>query len=156
MKLKVDDEVVLEITENDLTLLKSYIPEEILVEDIKRRVSWVISHLLDMSFVQFKLQWEPQLQMDVGVSSLPKERNDYVKLVVSRSYYKSKSKQNKEAVDRMNRSNDAFAATPQSQGPPISPAQGLPISPIPDASDILDISISPSLKDIKRNNQNKK
>lgn len=91
MKVKVDDEIILEIKEWHLKLLKNDIYEEILEDDIKRRIKWIIEHKLERCFGRFQEEWLEKLRNDSSINSIPTSKEDFVNLVTARKDYKNRS-----------------------------------------------------------------
>lgn len=89
MKVKVDNEEVLELTEIQKQVIKNDINEDIFDADMKRRVHWVLTHKYERCFERLKKEWEPKLAAK-GIESLPTNKDAFAQLVFSQTDYKSR------------------------------------------------------------------
>jgi hypothetical protein len=90
MKILVDNALVLELNETQKKVIKDEIHEDIFDEDMKRRVSWVLTHKYNEVFKKFKQEWDPKLASN-GIKMIPTDKDEYAKLVFSQPDYKSKA-----------------------------------------------------------------
>jgi hypothetical protein len=95
MKILVDKELVLQLTETQKKVLKDEIQEEIFDADMKRRVAWVLMHKYEQTFKRFKENWDPRLAA-AGVDMIPTDKDKYAELVFSQPEYKSRSERDKQ------------------------------------------------------------
>ncbi|GEM_PF-1198125 len=91
MQVKLDDTVVYEITDTDMLLLEDEIPSEILIDDIKRRLNWVITHKLEVRWEDFKKEWVCKMMNDPKNKSIPSNKETFINSVVTRSDYKNRT-----------------------------------------------------------------
>ena len=95
MKIKVDDQEILELSETQKKVICNDIPEEIFDEDMKRRVKYVLMHKYEQCFKRLKQEWEPKLKAS-GLKSIPLDDDEFAELALSQSNYMSRSKRDKE------------------------------------------------------------
>ena len=96
MKIKVDNEQVLELTGTQKKVIKHDINEDIFDEDMKRRVNWVLTHKYEQCFLRLKQEWEPKLAAK-GVAMLPTDPEAFAQLVFSQPEYKGRKEKDIEA-----------------------------------------------------------
>lgn len=96
MKIKVDNEEVLELTEIQKKVIKNEINEDIFDSDMKRRVHWVLTHKYERCFERLKNEWEPKLAAK-GIESLPTNKDAFAQLVFSQPDYKTRKKKDQES-----------------------------------------------------------
>ncbi len=90
MKISVNDEHLFTISEVQKAVIANDIQEEILEEDLKRRVAYVITHKYEQCFERLKKEWEPKLAA-LGVESIPTNKDAFAQLVFSQPSYKNRS-----------------------------------------------------------------
>lgn len=100
MKIKVDNEEVLELTETQKQVMKNDINEDLFDQDMKRRVHWVLTHKYERCFERLKQEWEPKLAAK-GVQSLPTNKDAFAQLVFSQPEYKSRKVKDQESKQSM-------------------------------------------------------
>lgn len=89
MQVKLDDEVLYEITESQLQLLAHDLVDPI--SEIKRRLNYIVEHKCDQCYERLEKEWLPILRDDPNVSSIPKSKVDFIAAVVSRPDYKNRA-----------------------------------------------------------------
>jgi hypothetical protein len=89
MKIFVDQEQVLDVTDNMKAVIKHDIPEDVFDADMKRRVRYIIEHKYEQCFDEFKKYGE-QLLRDNGVAMIPTDRDAFIQLVISQPNYKDR------------------------------------------------------------------
>ena len=87
MKFQVDGEQVFELTESQMTLLRSRIDEDLLDADLKRRAKFIIESFREEIWKQFFQYWS-QIMMNDG-SQIPSNREQFITTVVSRPDYET-------------------------------------------------------------------
>lgn len=97
MKVSVNDKELFTISETQKQVLKHFIPSEILEEDLKRRLFWVIDHKYQNAFNQMKQEWDSKLVAN-GVQSVPTDKDAYAQLVFSQENYKDRDASDLDAV----------------------------------------------------------
>lgn len=90
MKIFVEQEKILELSETKKKVIKNDIREDIFEEDMKRRVAYVLQHKYDQCFKRLKEKWEPELKAR-GVKSFPSDEEEFAQLVFSQEDYRSRS-----------------------------------------------------------------
>ena len=99
MKIKVDDVVVLELTDTQKQVIMHDVNEEIFIEDMKRRVAWVLTHKYEQCFERLKKEWDPMLASN-GVAMIPTDKDAYAQLVLSQQTYKSRKQKDQVIKDK--------------------------------------------------------
>lgn len=94
MKIKLDDEVLFEIDETMLKLLAHDLLDPI--EDIKRRLRYIIEHKCDQCFNRLEKEYKQKLIDDPEIPALPKSRRDMAEMIFTRKDYKSRVQREKE------------------------------------------------------------
>ena len=95
MKIKVDNELLFELTETQKKVLKNDLLEEEFDEDMKRRLNWVIQHKYEKSLTRLKTEWLPKLK-EAGIESIPLNDEAFAELVFSQPGYKNRTKRDQE------------------------------------------------------------
>lgn len=87
MQVKLNDEVLFEITETDILLLQhAYLDAD---AEIRYRVQYFIKHACDVIFADFQKDWLKKLSDDPTVKSVPVNRDEFVKMIIARPEYKN-------------------------------------------------------------------
>lgn len=100
MKVKLDDEVLFEIDETMLKLLAHDLLDP--VEDIKRRLRYIIEHKCDRCYERLEKEYKQKLIDDPEIPALPKSRRDMANLMLSHKEYKNRAQREQEAKEREN------------------------------------------------------
>lgn len=85
MQFKVDDEVVYELTEDQIKILYSNISEDVFVADMKRRVRWVIENKLKNVTKELNAKWREKLATDNQM--LPSSEEELAKMIIAHPEY---------------------------------------------------------------------
>ena len=94
MKVKLDDEVLFEIDDTMIKLLAHDLLDPI--EEIKRRLQWVIQHKCERSYARLKDEWFENLMKDPEVKSIPATKREFVNMVFEHPDYLNRlQKENK-------------------------------------------------------------
>lgn len=93
MKISVDDQEILTLTEIQKQVIMNDIDEEIFEEDMKRRIKYILMDKYSKCFERLKKEWEPKLIQN-GIDSIPTDPEKYAALVFSQADYKNKSQRN--------------------------------------------------------------
>jgi len=80
--------LVCDLNETDINLLRSEIKDDVLYEDIKRRLEWVIKHKIDVIEQDLKKYWLQKMMDDPFVSSIPADRTQFFDLVFKHPEFK--------------------------------------------------------------------
>ena len=100
MQVKLDDEVIFEIDDMMISLLEHEIINP--VEDIKRRLRWIIEHKCDQCYARMEEEYKSILINDPDILHFPKSKREMAKLIVSHKDYKNRAQREKEAVEKQN------------------------------------------------------
>ena len=87
MKLKLDDKVILDISETMIKILANDLGGP--VEEIERRAHWAITHKIEACFQRLKGEWDSKLAAR-GIEMIPTDKEKYAQLVFSQPDYKSR------------------------------------------------------------------
>jgi hypothetical protein len=90
MKVMIDNELILELSDVKKQVLKSEIHDHIFDEDMKRRIQWIIIHKYEECFRKLKDKWDPILVVN-GVKMVPTDQDEYASLVFAQPNYQSRS-----------------------------------------------------------------
>lgn len=90
MKISVDDQEVLRLSETQKKVIKNDIRDEVFDEDMKRRLHYILWHKYERCFERLKQEWEPKLRSN-GVSMMPTDPEAFAELVFSQPNYKNRS-----------------------------------------------------------------
>ena len=96
MKIKVDDELLFELTEIQKNVMKNDIASDIFDADMKRRLEYILTHKYEQCFKRLKAEWDPKLEV-LGVESIPTNKDAYAELVFARPEYKDRAAKDLEA-----------------------------------------------------------
>lgn len=88
MKIQVDGNELFELLDWEKQVVCNDISEDDFESDMKRRLEYILKHKVEQCYKRFFDEWLPKLQQDESVLSIPKSREDFVKLVCSRKDYK--------------------------------------------------------------------
>ncbi len=89
-QIKVNDEILFEISDFDEALLASEIID--VRDEIERRLKWAIGHKLDQVYARFRKQWEAVL-MEEGAEMIPLQRDTFISLIINRPDYINRAQQ---------------------------------------------------------------
>lgn len=99
MKISVDNQEVLSLTETQKKVIQNDINADIFDDDMKRRLKYILMHKYEECFKRLKNEWEPKLK-SLGVQSIPLDEIAFAELVLSRPEYKDrKNRETKLVVD---------------------------------------------------------
>ena len=87
MKIQVNDEFLLELTETQKKVICNDIHADELDSDLKRRLQYILMHKYEQCFKRLKAEWEPKLK-DAGVKAFPSDEEEFAKLVFAMPGYK--------------------------------------------------------------------
>ena len=92
MKIKIDDKVILEITDTMKKVICNEIPIEEIDAEIERRLIWVITHKYEQCFKRLRGEWDTKLaEKERNIHAVPTNKEKYAELVFSQSDYKNRS-----------------------------------------------------------------
>lgn len=87
MKIQVNNEQILELSETQKKVICNDIHADSFDEDMKRRLQWVLMHKYEQCFKRLKEEWDPKLAAN-GVSMIPTNPDAYAELVFKQPNYK--------------------------------------------------------------------
>ena len=88
MKISVDNDPLFELNKTQKKVLKNEIHDDIFLEDMKRRLQWVIMHKYSTCFEALRKEWMPKLAQ--RHASVPTNPDEFAELVFSQPDYKSR------------------------------------------------------------------
>lgn len=91
MKIQIDGQDVYELLPWQEAVIKNDIPNEIFVEDMKRRARYIWEHKFEQCMKRFEEEWMPKLRQDPNITSIPSSQEAFVNMVLARPEYKSRS-----------------------------------------------------------------
>ena len=89
MKIKVDNENVLELSETMIKVIKNDIDSECFEDDMKRRIKWVLTHKYERCMERLKRDWEQKLRE--RYASIPTSEEALAELIFTQPDYKNRS-----------------------------------------------------------------
>lgn len=90
MKFKADDVEFFELSELHRKVIANDIPQEILDDDIKRRMKYIIEHKYEQCMKRLKDEWIPRLK-EKGLTSVPLNDDELATLIFNQNDYKDRS-----------------------------------------------------------------
>ncbi len=93
MQVKLDDEVLYEIDDHMLKLLAHDLIDPI--DEIKRRLEWVIKHKCEQCESRITEEAITVLRNDPAVDAIPKDKKNLVEMAFSRPDYKNRAEREK-------------------------------------------------------------
>ncbi len=89
MKVLVNGELVIELSDTKKKVIKSDIHDNVFEEDMKRRVHWVLNHKYERCMERLRNEWLPKLKTKYDV--IPTNDDALAELIFSQPDYKSRS-----------------------------------------------------------------
>jgi len=86
MKISVDDQEVFSLSDTQKAVIMSEIPHDEFIEDMKRRLEWVLTHKYERCFERLKKEWEPALKARYPM--VPSGDSDLAQLICAQPDYK--------------------------------------------------------------------
>ncbi|MDX1532870.1 MAG: hypothetical protein R3230_01535 [Nitrosopumilaceae archaeon] len=96
MKISVNGQDLFEMSELKKKVICNEIPHEVMDDDFKRRIAWLLSHKYERCMERLKREWVPKLKAR-GVASIPLDDDAFARLVFKQEDYKDRSAREKEA-----------------------------------------------------------
>lgn len=90
MKISVNDQVLFELNEIQMKVFANQIPNEILEDDLKRRLQWILMHKYEECFRELENEWKQKFIAE-GAKSLPTDKDEFATLVFAHPEYKDRS-----------------------------------------------------------------
>ena len=89
MNFLIDNESVFTLNETQENVLKNDINEDVFVEDMKRRITYIINEKYNQCFKRLKQEWDQKLIAN-NVMLVPTDPDEYAALVFSQPNYKGR------------------------------------------------------------------
>ena len=86
MKISFNDHELFTLNETQKKVLCNDINSDLLEEDLKRRLQWVLMHKYEQCFKRLKQEWDKKLA-DNGIDAVPTNPDAYAELVFSQPNY---------------------------------------------------------------------
>jgi len=100
MQIKIDNKVVMELTDADKIYLKHWLFDD---EGIIKWIVGAIKGKVNKRKKKFFLEWQQKLMADPSVDSIPANEDDFRNMVISRPDYKDRKQREEEEEKRKNR-----------------------------------------------------
>lgn len=94
MKIKCDDKEIFELSETQLKCIQNDIPTSQCIQDLERRLCYVLEHKYEQCFKRLKEEWEPKLAKR-GYKSIPTDQDEFAKLVFAQEDYEDREQRKK-------------------------------------------------------------
>lgn len=89
MEIKINDEVILKLSDIQKKVLMNDISFDIFEEDIARRLCYIIMHKHDQSLKRLQEEWTPKFK-DMGKNSIPLNDEKFCEMVFNTKGYEDK------------------------------------------------------------------
>jgi hypothetical protein len=97
MKFLLDNKEIYEFTDTIKKVICNEVLEDIFVEDMERRVKYIVEHKYKQCLKRLKDEWEPRLKSK-GIRSIPLDDDEFAQLVFQQSDYQDRKKREKERL----------------------------------------------------------
>jgi len=97
MLIKCDEKTVFEITDTVKKVICNDVVEDVFVEDMERRVKYIVEHKYKQCLKRLKHEWEPRLKSK-GIRSIPLDDDEFAQLVFQQSDYQDRKKREEEQL----------------------------------------------------------
>lgn len=97
MKISVNDQELFTLAQWEKDVIANDIDIDLLEDDLKRRLQWVLKHKVDQCYARFEKEWIEKLRNDSTVQNIPKSKEAFVTLVKSRPDYKDRKAKDTES-----------------------------------------------------------
>lgn len=97
MKISFNDVELFTLTPTQCQVLCDQIPTDVLEDDLKRRLQWVLMHKYERCFARLKQEWDAKLAAN-GVEMIPTNPDAYAQLVFAQPNYKDRQTRDLEAA----------------------------------------------------------
>ena len=98
MKISVNDQKLFELNEVQKKVICNDIPDEIFEADMKRRLSYALTHKYEQCFKRLKAEWEPKLLK--VLDAVPTDPDKFAEIIFSQPEYKSRSMRDAEETNQ--------------------------------------------------------
>lgn len=100
MQIKVDDEIILELSEDDIKILAHDLPSKEIRDDIIRRLKYIVEHKIGRVAERIRTSYLPIIEADPTIESIPKTTKGLASLILQKEYYKDRDKRDEEEAAR--------------------------------------------------------
>lgn len=90
MKISVNNTELFTLNDIKKQVICNDIPSEVLEDDLKRRMAYILAHKYERCMDRLKKEWIPKLQA-AGVENIPLNDDAFAQLVFSQPEYKDRS-----------------------------------------------------------------
>ena len=97
MKIKVDDKEVLNLSATQKKVIMNDIHEDSFVQDMERRVAYILQHKYERCMERLKTEWKERLNS--RYESIPTSDEALAELIFSQPEYKSRKARDLEAEE---------------------------------------------------------
>jgi hypothetical protein len=95
MIIKVDDQVILELSDIKKLVIQNDINADDFVDDMCRRLCYIIQNKYEDSFRRLKAEWDEKLPLN-GVEMVPTDPDEYAELVFTQVNYADRKARDEE------------------------------------------------------------
>jgi hypothetical protein len=96
MKISINDQELVTVSALKKQVIQNEIPSEMLDDDLKRRMAYIIAHKYERCMERMRKEWEPKLKAK-GVQQVPLDDDAFAQLVFSQPEYKDRSSRERAA-----------------------------------------------------------
>jgi len=89
MEIKIDDQVIVKFNETQMKIFKHDISEDILYEDLARRIAYILSEKYKEIVKRLRKEWEQKFKAQ-GIDSIPLDDEKFCELVFANNQYQDK------------------------------------------------------------------
>lgn len=89
MKVSINDIELFTLNDTQKSVISNDIPSDILEDDIKRRVQYVVMHKYEQCFERLKKEWEPKLAK-AGAQFIPTDKDAFARMVFDHPEYRDR------------------------------------------------------------------
>jgi hypothetical protein len=89
MEIKIDDQVILKFNETQIKIFKHDISEDILLEDLARRMTYILAEKYKEIVKRLRKEWEPKFKAS-GRETIPLDDEKFCELVFASKEYEDK------------------------------------------------------------------
>lgn len=97
MQIKIDDEVILEISETQLKIIAHDIPTHLIKEDLTHRITNAVLKKVEACADRIRREYEPIVEADPTIEFIPKTTIAFVGTIFDRPEYKNRDKRDEES-----------------------------------------------------------
>lgn len=95
MKISVNDQELFVLSDIQKKVIENDIDSDMLEDDMKRRLQWVLMHKYERCMERLKKEWLPKLKAN-GVQSVPMDDDALAQIIFDQPTYKNRKERNLE------------------------------------------------------------